>query len=175
MDKRNNKEAGTFWEHLDELRFVLMRIVLATVVFGIAAFLFKDTLFTILLAPKNSGFISYRLMEYITGFIPFSEESIDPINIRLISTQLSQQFIIHVKMAMYAGFMLVFPYVLYEIFRFVSPALYDNEKKYAFHVISSGYLMFMSGVALSYFLIFPLTFRFLGGTIYLDIRGYLHQ
>lgn len=63
---------------------------------------------------------------------------------------------------MYAAFLLVFPYVLYELFRFVSPALYARERKYAFRVVGSGYVMFMLGAALSYFLIFPLTFRFLG-------------
>ena len=86
----------------------------------------------------------------------------DVFSVQLINTQLAQQFTIHMQMAIYAGFLLMFPYVLYELFRFVSPALYAKERKYAFRVVSSGYLMFMSGVALSYFLIFPLTFRFLG-------------
>ena len=66
------------------------------------------------------------------------------------------------RVALYAAFLLIFPYILYELFRFISPALYSNERKYAFQIIASGYFMFMMGVALSYFLIFPLTFRFLG-------------
>lgn len=161
MGTQNDLSKASFWEHLDDLKGTLGRIVISVLVFGAIAFFFKDELFSIILAPKNSDFITYRLMNDVGR--AFSENAqVEPFSVKLINTQLSQQFIIHIKMAMYVAFLIVFPYILYELFRFVSPALYARERKYAFRVVSSGYVMFMLGVALSYFLIFPLTFRFLG-------------
>lgn len=156
------KNRTTFWDHLDELRVTLGKIVIAVIAIGCVAFFFKEELFTVILAPKNSDFITYRLFSEIGGILSLSDSRIDSFSVKLINTQLAQQFTIHIQMAMYAGLLLVFPYILYELFRFVSPALYANERKYAFRIISSGYVMFMAGVVLSYFLIFPLTFRFLG-------------
>lgn len=152
---------ASFWEHLDELRGTLGRIVLSVVLLGAVAFFFKDELFAIILAPKNSDFITYQFFNNIASELTPNTQ-IETFSVKLINTQLTQQFVIHIKMAMYAAFLLVFPYVLYELFRFVSPALYVRERRYAFRVIGSGYVMFMLGAALSYFLIFPLTFRFLG-------------
>ena len=85
-----------------------------------------------------------------------------PLGVRLINTGLAQQFLLHVKTSAYVGLMLASPYIIYLLFRFVSPALYDKERRYAVHLVSSGYVMFVLGILLSYFLIFPLTFRFLG-------------
>lgn len=82
--------------------------------------------------------------------------------VKLINIGLAEQFIIHMKVALCIGVLCTSPYILYQLFRFVSPALYDNERKYTIRVIGSGYAMFLFGVAMSYFLIFPLTFRFLG-------------
>lgn len=151
----------SFWEHVDELRGTLGRITLSVVLLGVVAFFFKDELFAVILAPKNSDFITYQLLNKVGGMFT-TNTPIESFSVKLINTQLAQQFVIHIKMAMYAAFLLVFPYVLYELFRFVSPALYARERKYAFRVVGSGYMMFMLGAALSYFLIFPLTFRFLG-------------
>lgn len=86
----------------------------------------------------------------------------DSFSIRLINTGLAQQFIIHIKTALCAGVLCTSPYILYQLFRFVSPALYDNERKYVTRMVVGGYAMFSLGVLVSYFLIFPLTFRFLG-------------
>ena len=79
-----------------------------------------------------------------------------------MNTGLTEQFMIHLKTAMCAGLLLASPYVIYQLFRFVSPALYDNERRYATLLVASGYLMFLLGTLLNYFLIFPLTVRFLG-------------
>lgn len=152
--------AMSFWEHLDALRGVIVKVVCVTVLFGIVAFLFKDELFAVVLAPKEADFLTYRLLQGIGGFLsPIDEASF---SVQLINTGLAEQFLIHVKTAMCAGVLCASPYILYQIFRFVSPALYANERKYAVGVVGSGYVMFMIGVLVSYFLIFPLTFRFLG-------------
>ena len=156
----NNEQQMSFWEHLDVLRTVLLKILLVTVVCGMAAFLFKGQLFDIVLAPKDSDFITYRWMTSFAELL--GEASADVFDVQLINTGLAEQFLIHVKVAMCAGVLCASPYMLYQLFCFVSPALHDNERKYAVAMVGSGYLMFMLGVAVSYFLIFPFTFRFLG-------------
>lgn len=153
------KNTQSFWEHLDVLRTAIMKIVAVAVVFGIAAFFFKKQLFDVVLAPKDDRFITYRLLNRITAW---AGGSMDSFSIRLINTGLAQQFIIHMKTALCAGVLCASPYILYQLFRFVSPALYDNERKYVTRMVGGGYAMFSLGVLVSYFLIFPLTFRFLG-------------
>jgi len=140
----------TFWDHLDELRSVIIRSVVVTVVAAAVAFCLKEQLFEIVLAPRTSDFITYRLM------------GVEPFSIHLMNTGLTEQFMIHLKTAMYAGVLVALPYIVYLLFGFVAPALYDNERKYATLLCTSGYLMFMLGTLLNYFLIFPLTVKFLG-------------
>lgn len=149
----------SFWEHLDELRTAIVKIVAVAVVFGIVAFFFKEELFSIVLAPKEDGFITYRLLDRMAAW---AGGAVEPFSIRLINTGLAQQFIIHMKTALCAGVLCASPYILYQLFRFVSPALYDDERRYVTRIVGGGYVMFGLGVLISYFLIFPLTFRFLG-------------
>lgn len=149
-----------FWDHLDVLRGVLLKIAAVTVVFGIVAFLFKEELFAIVLAPKDADFITYRLLA-AAGAI-FKEGQPAVFHVSLINTGLAEQFVIHMKTALCAGVLCASPYILYQLYRFVSPALYADEKTYAVKTVGWGYLMFLTGVLVSYFLIFPLTFRFLG-------------
>ena len=141
MEKQKDTELGTFWDHLDVLRGSLVRIAAVVVTVGCVAFCFKTELFDIILAPKSSHFITYRLLNRIVGLSSYFGSGVDNFSVKLINTQLAQQFTIHIQMAMYAGFMLALPYVIYEIFRFVSPALYTKEKKYAFRLVSSGYVI----------------------------------
>lgn len=157
---RNNPQALTFWDHLDQLRDVILRIIIVAVACGIVAFIFKDFLFTIVFAPKNDTFITYRWLEKIGGI--FSDIEDEPFSVSLINTGLARQFVVHVKTALCFGVLCASPYIIYQLFRFVSPALYQNERQYAVKVVGSGYFMFMVGVGIGYFLIFPLTFRFLG-------------
>lgn len=149
----------SFWEHLDVLRAAIVKIVAVAVVFGIAAFCFKEELFAVILAPKNDGFITYRLFNRTAAWAGSETGSFA---VQLINTGLAQQFIIHMKTALCAGVLCASPYILYQLFRFVSPALYANERKYVVRVVGGGYAMFVVGVLVSYFLIFPLTIRFLG-------------
>lgn len=150
----------SFWEHLDELRAAIVKSLLVAGVFGVAAFCFKETLFAVILAPKDAGFITYRLLYSISGLV--TEANAPDFFVKLINTGLAEQLIIHMKAALCAGVLCTSPYILYQLFRFVSPALYANEKKYVLRVVGGGYAMFALGVLISYFLIFPLTFRFLG-------------
>ncbi len=145
-----SEEAMTFWDHLDELRSVMIRVLVVTGVAAVVAFCLKDELFAIVLAPRSSDFITYRLM------------GVEPFSVHLMNTGLTEQFMIHMKTAVYAGVLVASPYIIYMLFRFVSPALYDNERRYATLLCGSGYVMFMLGTAINYFLIFPLTVKFLG-------------
>jgi sec-independent protein translocase protein TatC len=140
----------TFWDHLDELRFSLFRILGAIALFGIMAFVLKDELFAVVLAPRSSDFITYQLL----GVGDFS--------IHLMNTGLTEQFMIHMRTAMYAGLLVASPYILYELFRFVSPGLYENERRYAVWIVGAAYLMFIIGTLVNYFIVFPFTVRFLG-------------
>ena len=142
--------AATFWEHLDELRSCLIRIIVITAVMAVMAFAMKDVLFSVVLAPHDSSFVTYRLL------------GTEPFTLHLMNTGLTEQFMIHMKTAMYAGLLLASPYVLYVLFGFVAPALYENERRNALTVTLSAYVMFMAGTLLNYFLVFPLTVRFLG-------------
>lgn len=150
----------SFWEHLDVLRGVLIKAVVAVALCSTAAFAFKDEVFSIILAPRSNTFFTYRLLAMAT---PWSDgPGVAPFSIRLINTQLAGQFVIHMKMAVCAGLLAASPYVLFLLFRFVAPALYAKERKYALQAATGGYVMFALGVLLCYFLIFPLTLRFLG-------------
>ncbi|BDF53472.1 Sec-independent protein translocase protein TatC [Odoribacteraceae bacterium] len=150
----------SFWDHLDVLRAAIVKSLLVAVVFGIVAFCFKEQLFSVILAPKDADFITYRLLYSLSGLV--TEADAPDFLVKLINTGLAEQFIIHMKAALCTGVLCASPYILYQLFRFVSPALYVNERKYVMRVVGGGYAMFALGVAVSYFLIFPLTFRFLG-------------
>lgn len=154
-----NTDKQSFWEHLDVLRAAIVKSLLVAIGFGVVAFCFKEELFAVVLAPKNDGFITHRLLNRITAWAGGETGSFA---VQLINTGLAQQFFIHMKTALCAGVLCASPYILYQLFRFISPALYADERKYVVQVVGGGYAMFVVGVLVSYFLIFPLTFRFLG-------------
>ena len=160
MSKSVEKEL-TFWDHLDEFRKVLFRIIIVVVAVMIITFLNKEMLFDIILAPYKSDFIIYRFFCRISEIVSMPEICPGEFYVELINTELPSQFLIHLSTAFYAGILLVFPYILYQIYRFVSPALYENERKYSVRVIVFSGLLFLFGILLNYFLIFPLSFRFL--------------
>ena len=146
----SSSEYATFWEHLDELRMRIIRVLVVVVAFAVVAFLLKDLVFSIVLAPKSGDFVSYRLL----GVPPFS--------IHLINTGLTEQFMVHMRTSIYIGVLVASPFIIYELFRFVSPGLYSHERRYALWLVGSAYVMFILGTLLDYYLIFPLTVRFLG-------------
>lgn len=143
-------EQLTFWDHLDVLRSSLIRIGVAIVLLAVAAFVMKDELFSIVLAPRNSDFVTYRLL------------GVEAFTLHLMNTGLTEQFMIHMRTALYAGLLLASPYILYELFHFVSPGLYRQERRYAVWIVGAAYVMFLVGTMTNYFVVFPLTVRFLG-------------
>lgn len=152
----------SFWSHIDVLRGTLVHIVVVVLVATIVAFAFKEPLFDIVFAPKEANFISYRLLEQFSNWITQGEGGLEPTGaVQIINTGLAQQFVFHFKAAFCAGVIVASPYIIYQLFSFIAPALYEKERKYAVRVAGSGYLMFIVGLLLNYFLIFPLTYRFL--------------
>ena len=144
-----------FWGHLEELRGCLLKALVAVVLCAIAAFCCKDWLFAVVMAPSKSDFVTYALFARLTG--------VDTdFQIQLFNPELAQQFLVHMRVALWMGLLIVSPYLLYLLFHFVAPGLYEHERRYAVRAVGGGYVMFVLGVALNYFVIFPLTFRFLG-------------
>ncbi|HAE25182.1 MAG TPA: twin-arginine translocase subunit TatC [Prevotellaceae bacterium] len=146
----DDQNVGTFWDHLDVLRSCLFKIAVVTVGASVIAFCFKELLFDIVLAPRESDFITYRLF------------GLHPEKVNLMNIGLTEQFMIHMKTSFYVGFLLASPYILYQIFCFVAPGLYDNERKYAVKLVGGVYVMFMIGTLINYLCIFPMTVNFLG-------------
>ena len=133
MSSGETDTAQSFWGHLDDLRSCLIKIGIVVIVLGIAAFLFKEELFAVILAPQKGDFITYRLIDKIGSLWGESPASF---SVELINTGLARQFVAHMTAAVYAAVLCASPYILYQLFRFVSPALYVNEKKYVIRAVS---------------------------------------
>lgn len=160
MNKKNEPFL-TFGEHLEVFRRMLFRILGIVAIISLLIFLFKETIWDILLAPSEYNFITYRTIEQIVQRVD-PNFHFDKYEVQLIATDLSSQFMTHITTSIYLGCLISSPYILYELFRFTLPALYDNERKYSVYVAVIIYILFVIGVLMSYFIIFPISFRFLG-------------
>lgn len=147
--------------HLEVFRQMLIRILSVTVVIAIVVFCFKDITWHFLLAPSEWDFCTYRWMESVMHSIGM-DFHFNEFHVEMIATDLSSQFMTHITTAVYLGLLGASPFILYELFRFISPALYENERKYSIHVAVIIYSLFILGVLMSYFVLFPISFRFLG-------------
>lgn len=162
--ERSNSNGGmlTFGGHLEVLRRMLFRIIAVSGTLAVVVFCFKDTTWHLLLAPSEWDFATYRWIERTAHAAGLTNFRFDEYHVDLIATDLSSQFMTHITTAVYLGMLGASPYILYELFRFVSPALYDNEKKYSVRVVIVIYALFILGVLMSYYVLFPISFRFLG-------------
>jgi sec-independent protein translocase protein TatC len=160
--EKNNKEMS-FLGHLDELRRRLFKIAVAVFAVAIVAFFFKDFIFDVIIfGPKDPNFITYRTFCEISRYFGTEGLCIDEIPFVIQSRTMSGQFNAHMWTSIIAGVIIAFPYILYQLWLFISPALYENEKKYAatFVIISS--FLFFVGVLFGYYIITPLSINFLG-------------
>ena len=165
-------EVSSFWDHLDVLRKVLFRCLIAWAIGAVAAFCFKGILFGLLFAPSQDTFLSYRFMAWLcqkTGWQTLCPESFQA---SFINTELAAQFMTHIKVALWAGLVVVSHYLIVQLYGFVSPALYDKEKRHAAPILIWGTLLFVLGVLMNYFVIFPFSFRFLNNyQVYAEVRN----
>lgn len=153
----------TFWEHLDELRGVLIRGIIAMVIVTIVAFSFKHILFDyIILGPKNSDFITYRVLCKLGKFLGMNSFCLDTSSIHLINISLAGQFMAHMTTSIIAGLIVTSPYIIWELWRFITPGLTPAERKNTRGAVFVISFLFLSGVLFSYFLAVPLMVNFLG-------------
>lgn len=159
----------TFWEHLDELRGALWRIIIAIIVSGIVAFIFKDILFDdIILAPRSKNFITYRFLCKLGEWLSTPSLCVEPTHFNLININLAGQFTAHMNISMIAGLIVALPYVLWELWRFIKPGLTDKEIRNSRGAVFVTTLLFITGVLFSYFVVVPLMINFLGGYMVSD-------
>ncbi len=160
QEQPQDAEQGmSFWDHIETLRWSLFRVVIFLALAVIAAFIAMPYIFdSVILAPTSSDFFVYTFITDATnGFISF-----DPnFHVEIQNIETTGQFMTHFKVSFYLAFIVTFPYLVYEIWKFIRPALYDNEVKHLRPAFVGGTLMFYVGCALGYLLIFPFTFRFL--------------
>lgn len=151
----------TFGGHLEVLRKLLFRIAIVTLLFSCVIFFFKDYTFSVLLAPSQWDFTTYRWIEKVCSLFD-SGFRFEEFHIDLIATDLSSQFMTHISTSIYLGLLCASPFILFELFKFISPALLESEKKYSTQIVIIIYLLFVLGVLMSYYVLFPISFRFLG-------------
>ena len=161
MKPSKNDNLLTFGGHLEVFRRMLFRIIAVAGVIAMIVFYFKETTWEVLLAPSEWNFCTYRWLESAMQAIGV-DFRFEEYHVNLIATDLSSQFMTHITTAVYLGLLGASPYILYELFRFISPALYENERKYSVQVAGIIYVLFLLGVLMSYFVLFPISFRFLG-------------
>jgi sec-independent protein translocase protein TatC len=154
----------SFLQHLEVLRWHLVRSASAIVILGTVAFFAKSFVFdTVLLGPMRSDFVTYRVLCEASQRFGLSDLlCLGEMNFILINTTMSGQFTTHIFVALIAGLVLAFPYVVFEIWRFVKPGLYQNERKYANGMVTYTSVLFILGVLFGYYVIAPMSVNFLG-------------
>lgn len=161
---KQNPDEMSFLDHLEELRWHLVRSTIAVVVVATVAFMMKDFIFdTILFGPKKMSFPTYKFFCKIATALnidsAFCAESL-PFTIQ--SRLMSGQFSAHIWTSIWAGVIVGFPYILFEMWRFISPGLHENERKNSRGFIIIASLLFFMGVLFGYYIVAPLSINFLG-------------
>lgn len=153
----------SFWDHLEELRWMLLRVVIALMVFAIGAFVFMPWFFdNVIMAPAKSDFFLYSFMCKISQSISFLPDFCDnQFRVDMVNFDLTAPFFRHLSTSGWVALILICPYILFEFWRFISPALYEHEKKNVRWVFLLGSVMFFIGCIVGYSMIFPMTLRFL--------------
>lgn len=153
----------SFLEHLEELRWHIVRSVVAIVIFAILAFLFHTIIFDrIILSPNTPGFPTNAFLGRLAELWNIPALAINSTPFEIININMAGQFTTHIRVSLVAGVVLGFPYIFFEIWRFISPALHERERRYSGGAITFTSLLFFMGVLFGYFLIVPLSVHFLG-------------
>ena len=153
----------SFWDHIDALRSVLIRMVVVLVAVMLALFFVMPTIFdAVILAPCHGDFVLYRLFERMTSSVPWLPQfTAQGFEVELINIKLASQFFIHMSSSFWLALVLTFPLMLYFLWTFIAPALDPGEKRGVKLAFFIGCVMFFVGVAVGYFVVFPVTLRFL--------------
>lgn len=153
----------SFLDHLEELRWHLIRATIAILVVGIAAFIAKDFIFdTVIFGPKKADFVTYKFFCKISKMLSMDETfCTGELPFRIQSREMAGQFSAHIWASIWAGFIIAFPYVLYEIWKFISPGLHQKERKNSRGFIFIASFLFFLGVLFAYYIVVPLSINFL--------------
>jgi len=153
----------SFWDHLEELRWMLFRVVIALMIFAIGAFFIMPWFFdTVIMGPAKPDFILYSSLCKLSQHLSFLPDFCDNhFKVDMINFELTAPFMRHLSTSGWMALVLICPYILFEVWKFISPALYENEKKSVRWVFLLGSVMFFIGCFIGYMLIFPMTLRFL--------------
>ena len=153
----------TFWDHLDELRRVLFRVIGVWFVLAIGYFVAMPYLFDhVILAPCHNDFVFYDLLRFIGQKFDLTDEFFtQEFKVKLVNINLAAPFFIHMSTAFWMSVVTAMPYIFFEVWRFINPALYPNERKGVRKALTIGTGMFFIGVLMGYFMVYPLTLRFL--------------
>lgn len=159
--KKPKEKEMSFLEHLEELRWHIIRSILAIVVIGIATFLAKEFVFDgIIFAPKKDSFFTYQLFCSISEATCFGPPEFD-----LITREMGEQFFTHIKVSFWLGLIVSFPYLFWEFWRFIRPGLYPNERKAARGIVAVCSFLFLLGVLFGYYIISPFAISWLAGYV----------
>ena len=155
----------SFWDHLDELRKILFRIVAFAGVVSVVLFIYMPDIFDrIVLAPSRPDFFLYNWLNEVAKKYPIIPDfCIGQFQVKIININLASQFLIHMSTSMWFALVLSFPFIIYQLFLFIKPALYSNERRHTGLAFFFGNILFIMGVAVGYLMVFPLTLRFLAG------------
>ncbi len=163
QNKKAEKTEMSFLEHLEALRWHIIRSALAICVFSVTAFIEKDFIFnSIIFAPKNPQFWTNRMLARFADLIGVESLKINQHELQLISIDMSGQFMTHVWTSIIFGFIIASPYVIYQFWSFVKPALYETERRHASGAVLIMSGLFILGTLFGYFLIVPFSIDFLG-------------
>lgn len=159
----DHKDEMTFWDHLDDLRWTLFRSLIALTVFAIISFVLMPYIYdNYIIGPTKPDFFLYKYLCKATSSIAFMPDFCDDsFHIKIININLASQFFRHMTTSFWLALILTFPYLVFEIWRFVRPALYINEKNSVRGILLFGTVMFFIGCFVGYSLVFPMTLRFL--------------
>jgi len=162
LDTGAPEKEMSFLDHLEELRWHLIRALLAIVIFAVAAFLAKDFVWkTLILGPSRPDFITFRALCALAERINSQGLCIDELPFIIQSRKMTGQFAMHITSSVVLGLIFAFPYVFWEIWRFISPGLYKKERLHARGAVFWVSLLFLIGVNFGYFIIAPLSINFL--------------
>lgn len=154
----DNSGEMTFWGHLEVLRWALMRVAIVLLVCVVGWFLAMPHIFdSFVLGPTSSDFFLYR---WLSG-LPFFNFDDKTFHVDIININVASQFMTHIKTSFWFALVVIFPYLIFEIWKFIRPALFPNEKRSVGFAFGFGTFMFFLGCAVGYCLVFPFTFRFL--------------
>jgi sec-independent protein translocase protein TatC len=161
--KKRNVDAQGFLDHLEELRWHIIRSIFAIVIVAVVVFILHDFIFDkLLLAPKNPEFFTNRMLCKLGNRLHTENLCINSQPLKIINIKMAGQFAMHIMISLVLGLIFAFPYVFWEFWSFIRPALYEKEVQYSRGAVFFSSLLFLMGVLFGYFVIIPLSVHFLG-------------